>query len=204
MGWTAATKEAGATMKVAKERQVVPPSSTDDWFTPVDFFAGLHARVRFTVDVASHPQAPISAWLPRSYLMEDDGLAQSWAGERVWCNPPYSSIEPWVSKADAEMRAGCEFIAMLLPATKTEQPFWGRFIECRRDGRGWGLDPFELRTTFLPRRRRFGFPGDPSGATGHGPRFGLVLLEWERRRLRRGGRGKGGAQCDPGIRVGSA
>ena len=53
---------------------------------------GAHfIRGPFTVDVAA---APHNTKCERFYTAEQDGLAQSWAGETVWCNPPYSSILP--------------------------------------------------------------------------------------------------------------
>lgn len=68
----------------------------DDRATIPSVFDPLHERFNFTVDVAA---SPANAKLPRFYTSEDDGLAQDWSGERVWCNPPYSSIEPWAEKA---------------------------------------------------------------------------------------------------------
>jgi site-specific DNA-methyltransferase (adenine-specific) len=44
-----------------------------------------------------------------------DGLAASWFGEIVWCNPPYGrQIKDWVKKAHQES-IGAK-IVMLLPA----------------------------------------------------------------------------------------
>jgi hypothetical protein len=116
--------EAGAVSLVAfkaqNHRQQVlahgPREAVDDRETTPEVFDPLHERFRFTIDVAASPH---NAKLPRYYSMEDDGLAQSWAGERVWCNPPYSVVEPWLLKAHAEHRA--ELIVMLLPANRTEQ-----------------------------------------------------------------------------------
>lgn len=61
-----------------------------------DIFAPLHARFSFTVDAAAEHD---NALLERYWTPEDDGLAQPWAGERVWCHPPYDDIGPWTSKA---------------------------------------------------------------------------------------------------------
>lgn len=103
----------------------------DDRATTLDVFEPLNERFRFTVDVAAHAG---NAKLPRFFSIEDDGLAQSWAGERVWCNPPYSLIEPWVAKAHAATDA--ELIVMLLPANRTEQGWWQRHVEPFRDRGG--------------------------------------------------------------------
>lgn len=52
--------------------------------------------------------------LPRFWNQEDDGLSQSWEGV-LWCNPPYSNIEPWVCKAYEAALNGCTVVC-LLPA----------------------------------------------------------------------------------------
>src|SRR4051794_8806538 len=91
-----------------------PRSHVDDRETTPEVFDPLHARFRFSIDVAA---APHNAKLPRFYTIEDDGLEQPWTGERVWCNPPYSSIEPWCEKA---WTSHAELVVMLLPANRTE------------------------------------------------------------------------------------
>lgn len=69
---------------------------------PMDF-APLHERFGFTVDVAA---AAHNTKCERFYDRDTDGLAQSWANETVWCNPPFSDIAPWVRKAWAEYLLG--------------------------------------------------------------------------------------------------
>jgi phage N-6-adenine-methyltransferase len=76
-------------------QQTVKPEVDDRAITDEDF-APLHKRFRFTIDAAA---SPTNAKLPRYWTRDDDALTQSWAGERVWCNPPYSDIRPWVEKA---------------------------------------------------------------------------------------------------------
>ena len=68
----------------------------DDRATTPEVFDPLNERFRFTIDVACSEH---NAKCERFYTAEDDGLAQSWAGERVWCNPPHSNLEAWVHKA---------------------------------------------------------------------------------------------------------
>lgn len=158
---------------------VAPPAESDEFYTPWETFIPLDREFRFTVDVAATPE---STKIPRHfYTFLQNGLEQSWAGERVWCNPPYSDIAPWVIKAEFEvLRNSCPLVAMLLPATKTEQPWWQDFIEPWRDGRrprSDGLLTFTVETRFLRRRIAFGFPGNPEGGKESG-RFGNVLVVW--------------------------
>lgn len=141
--------------------------------TPSGFFDALHAEHSFTVDVAANPN---NAKLPRFYDLASDGLSRSWSGETVWCNPPYSELRPWVTKAHAEVRSGCRKVVMLLPANRTEQPWWQDLIEPIRD-RGLGVTTKFVRT-------RLRFKGAVVGADARAPNenrppFGCVLVVFE-------------------------
>jgi site-specific DNA-methyltransferase (adenine-specific) len=95
-------------------------SATDEWATPQWLFDALHARFGFTLDVCA---APGNAKLPRYFSLVDDGLAQSWQGERCFCNPPYGKkIGLWVAKARMEAEGGC-LVVGLLPA-RTDTRWW--------------------------------------------------------------------------------
>lgn len=59
-------------------------TSTDEWLTPP---AIIDALGPFDLDPASPIERPWPT-AARHYTIEDDGLAQPWAG-MVWCNPPY-------------------------------------------------------------------------------------------------------------------
>lgn len=119
-----------------------------------------------------------------------DGLAQPWVARRVWCNPPFSDIEPWVRKANYEVLTGKALVvAMLLPATRTEQPWWQQCVEGSLDVPRLVLDHGHpattaratyswLRTHFLPGRIKFGLPGNRDGVGVGSPPFGCVLLVW--------------------------
>lgn len=144
----------------------------DDRATTAEVFAPLHRRFRFTVDVAASDR---NAKVDRHFDREQDGLAQSWAGERVWCNPPYSDIRPWVEKAWAEDQA--PLIAMLLPANRTEQGWWQNLVEPYRDRSG-----SPLTTEFIRGRLRFLAPGADTIGPDERPPFGCVLLVWNRER----------------------
>ena len=57
-----------------------------------------------------------------------DGLAQSWRGERAWCNPPYgaANIVNWLAKATIEAAQGTTTV-LLLPNT-TDVKWFHRFV----------------------------------------------------------------------------
>jgi phage N-6-adenine-methyltransferase len=144
-----------------------PLDSVDDRATDPAVFSELHARFRFTVDAAA---APHNAKLPRFWTLHNSGLARSWAGERVWCNPPYSSLDEWVGKASSETSAA--LIVMLLPANRTEQMWWQTHIEPFRD-RG-----ARLRVEFLRGRMRFINSGKVAIGPNERPPFGVCLAIW--------------------------
>jgi phage N-6-adenine-methyltransferase len=142
----------------------------DDRGTEPMFFQALSNRFGgFTVDVAA---ASHNALCERWYGRKEDGLAQPWAGERVWCNPPYSDCRAWVAKAWAERDA--DLIVMLLPANRTEQRWWHDLVEPYRDRPG-----SPLRVEFLPGRIRFIRPGAGGIGPDERPPFGCCLLIWE-------------------------
>lgn len=115
--------------------------------------------------------APASMLIGRWWDKETNGLTQSWDGERVWCNPPYSNVAPWVEKAWASLA----LVVMLIPANRTEQPWWQEMIEPHRD-RSRSI----LRTQFLASRTRFlQRQVDGSVKLMGSPPFACVLLTWQ-------------------------
>lgn len=149
-------------------------TNRDDLGTDPALFARLDARFHFTLDVAA---TPANAKCDRYFTLADDGLGEEWAGERVWCNPPYSQIRAWVEKAWAEWGEGCwrpELIVMLLPANRTEQGWWQDLVEPHRASAFFHVE-------FLRGRQRFMMPGAESIGPNERPPFGSCLLIWMRR-----------------------
>ncbi|MGT7868571.1 DNA N-6-adenine-methyltransferase [Escherichia coli] len=66
---------------------------SDCWRTPSLLFRHLHQEFGFSMDGAATEH---DALLPR---FTDDIHNQSWDGERVFCNPPYSDIPSFLAKA---------------------------------------------------------------------------------------------------------
>lgn len=146
----------------------------DDRGTLPEFITMLEDRFGepFTLDVAA---AMHNSKAPVFYTREADGLTRPWWGN-VWCNPPYSDIGAWVSKAWSEWHREDQFkprrITMLLPANRTEQKWWQEHVEPFRD-KG------ELTVEFLPGRMRFIRPNAVIGPKGDRPPFGCCLLIWK-------------------------
>jgi phage N-6-adenine-methyltransferase len=140
------------------------PSIKDERWTPPDLFEKWDSIFHFTIDVAADKN---NKKCERFYDKEVNGLAQSWSGEVVWCNPPYSNLDSWVQKAHEETEAT---ICMLIPANRTEQKFWQKYIEPYRDNGG------RLTTHFIEKRIQFIHP--EKGKMG-APMFGCVMLVWK-------------------------
>lgn len=93
-------------------------------------------HVKFTVDAAASYE---NSKGEKFWDKEKNGLAQDWSVERVWCNPPYSDIAPWVEKAK-EANLAC----LLLPV-RTDRDW---FAECTK----WAtfIDFYRGRIQFVP------------------------------------------------------
>lgn len=131
-------------------------AETVEWATPPGIFEQLNARWGFTLDPCATPE---NATCPRYYTAEDDGLAQSWAGERVYCNPPYGRTLPaWIEKAHRESLRGA-VVVMLIPA-RTDTAAWHRFIF-----------PHAAEIVFLRGRLKF-------GGTNEGAPFPSVVVRF--------------------------
>lgn len=64
----------------------------DEFYTPPEIFKALGP---FDLDPACGPLCPNRAHAKK--VFESNGLDQEWKG-RVWLNPPFSNLHPWVTK----------------------------------------------------------------------------------------------------------
>lgn len=127
-----------------------------DWGTPPWLFQRLDREFRFTVDAAASPE---NAKCRRFWTLEEDGLAQDWTDEVVFCNPPYGAgVGRWVRKA--AMGRG---VAVLIVPTRTESRWW-----CE-----WALHASELR--FVRGRVHFVYPGERRASDSR-PVFSTTVL----------------------------
>jgi len=95
-------------------------SATEEWATPQDFFNALDAEFHFTLDPCSTDE---NAKCVKHYTKEQDGLAQDWTGETVFCNPPYGREMPkWIKKC-YEHYTGGGIAVMLIPARTDTKAF---------------------------------------------------------------------------------
>lgn len=144
-------------------------SNNHDWETPSEVFDALDQEFRFTLDPCCTAE---TAKCAKFYTKADDGLAQSWAGEIVFMNPPYGrEIGRWIEKACGEIEAT---VVCLIPA-RTDTRWWHRW--CMRANE---VRLVEGRVCFR-RGGRVGSAPFPSAAVVYrsGPRTGPpVFSSW--------------------------
>ncbi len=86
--------------------RVLFSSASEHWATPTDTYAALNQEFAFDFD-----PCPLGGG--------SDGLAKSWQGRRIYCNPPYGrGIGDWLAKARE-----AELAVFLLPA-RTDTKWW--------------------------------------------------------------------------------
>lgn len=121
-----------------------------NWRTPSSFFKELDAEFVFTLDGASELG---NGMLPRASTAEQP---IPWTGERVFCNPPWSDIPPFV-----EYAAHADLAVLLVPA-RTNAKWFHRALELGASVR------------FFP--KRLAFEGGPDDQKGHNSPVDCVLL----------------------------
>jgi len=109
-----------------------------EWETPPELFEVLNREFKFSLDVCATSR---NTKCDRFFTKEDDGLTQSWKGERCWLNPPYYEIPKWLEKASKETEDPDTLVVALLPVS-IETRWFKRYCKDR-----------EVR--FLPKRVAF-------------------------------------------------
>jgi phage N-6-adenine-methyltransferase len=153
--------------------------------TPRSLFDKLNQEFRFTLDAAAtHGNALCSRYCTLEGYFDgvhkeprgpgSCGLTTSWAGDRVWCNPPFSELETWTSKAWAEFERAL-LVVMLVPANRTDRPWWQKNVApyVKKPG-------FDVR--WRDQRDRFTVDGGKPILNAQGklgsPSFACALLIW--------------------------
>ena len=104
--------------------RAIMSAATDEWETPRELYDMLDSEFHFTVDVASSDE---NAKCLKHYTKTDNGLVQNWAGETVWCNPPYGrQIGDWCKKCFEFSEDGGTAV-MLLPA-RTDTKWFHEYV----------------------------------------------------------------------------
>ena len=109
-----------------KEQYKTKLNPKDQWETPWVLFSALNYVFAFTIDVAATKD---NALMRPFYTIDDDGLAQDWSGESVFCNPPHTggAYGAWIEKAAEEFHENLTETVMVLPfnsETKGFRPVW--------------------------------------------------------------------------------
>lgn len=96
-------------------------SASDEWATPQDFFDKLNEEFGFTLDPCANAENSKCA---QYFTKEQNGLAQDWGTERVYCNPPYGrGIGEWVAKCSRHNGLA----VMLIPA-RTDTKWFHEYV----------------------------------------------------------------------------
>lgn len=120
--------------------EVLYSSNTDEWETPQHVFDQLDHEFGFTLDACANEH---NHKCKRYYDMNQDGLKQSWNGEVVWCNPPYSEVAKWIEKAFYETKSE-KTVVVLLVFSRTDTRWFQDYVYNRAEVR------------FIKGRLRFG------------------------------------------------
>lgn len=93
----------------------------NDYETPQWLFDELNEEFNFTLDPCAKPE---TAKCYKYFTEDEDGLAQDWTGETVFCNPPYSDRQQteWVKKCYEHGLNGGVAV-MLIPARTDTRRF---------------------------------------------------------------------------------
>ncbi len=87
-------------------------SRSEEWGTPQALYEDLDREFHFNLDPCA---SDLNHKCENYFTKEQDGLAQSWAGHNVYCNPPYGrKISKWIKKAYEEGQH--TLVVCLIPA----------------------------------------------------------------------------------------
>lgn len=98
---------------------------SDEWGTPIDFYNKLNKLFGpFTLDPCASDE---NHKCDKYYTIETNGLEQSWEGETVFVNPPYSDIKAWIKKSIEETKKPNTKVVLLIPA-RTDTKYFHELI----------------------------------------------------------------------------
>ena len=101
----------------------------DNFRTPDKLFNQLNDIFNFTQDAACTTEN-CKCLHGFCYDLGLDALQQSWANERVFCNPPFSKKKEFIEKADYEVQqGGCPVVVMVLPSNCMDSAVFQKVIK---------------------------------------------------------------------------
>jgi len=102
-----------------------PTAERDEYRTPPYIFRWLDREFAFDLDLAATED---NALCVNFFTQADDSLLQRWHGaaRRGFCNPPYSRVAPWLSKAIEEGERG--FTSVFLLHAPNGEKYWGDYV----------------------------------------------------------------------------
>lgn len=143
------------------------------WRTPRALFDLLDREFKFTTDAAALPENALS---DHYFTPEIDALSQSWAGLRVFCNPPYGRvISNWVGKGFLEGTTAAEVVVMLIPA-KPDTQYWHRYCKFGHVRFLKGRVTFDPPVGYTGKKHPAGFP---SAVVIFAPRIVPKTVYWD-------------------------
>lgn len=105
--------------------KILYSSKKVNWETPQWLFDELNKEFNFTLDSCADE---LNHKCNRYFTIEDNGLAQDWGGERVFCNPPYGrKIYYWVKKSYEEIQKQNTIVVLLIPS-RTDTKYLHNFL----------------------------------------------------------------------------
>lgn len=144
---------------MSTETKIFLDKESDEFGTPLPLFMELHGEFQFTVDAMASDE---NRKLDKYWTKEQNVYHQSTAGERVFCNPPYSRghVDAIAKKAYAdtvlkyhdEGADSASRLWVLLVPTRTEQDWFQELVLGNR------------YASFRPIRGRIKFQGGETSA----------------------------------------
>lgn len=100
----------------------------DDYSTPRSLILRLEQEFgKFDLDVCASIKNRVCE---RFFDKNQNALEQQWAGELVWCNPPYSQKNDFIEKAHQEAQKGAKIILLFPAFTETN---WFRDLKAKSE-----------------------------------------------------------------------
>lgn len=103
-------------------------NGNDNFQTPKFLFDKLNNVFSFTLDAACISTNCLCA-NGNFFDQGVDGLTTSWAGHRVFCNPPFSGKDKWIAKAVEEVENNnCPVVVMVLPSNSMDSKPFHKYV----------------------------------------------------------------------------